>query len=372
MTPRWPYTLVLVAFLALIGARWDSRTGFTSVLRFSEGYAKKRIAPLRDLPVATFPTGNGYDGQFYVQLALSPTLRDPGLTEALDAPAYRARRILPAWTAWMLGFGRPWLVVNAFALLNVFCWLALAWLLPRWLPGAGARPFAAWACVLLGVGCLESVRLSLTDLPATLLLALGVCALETGRRRGAVLAFAGAALTKETSLFVCSVFTGSAGRTFSWRTSFLGTLGVALPLLLWSAYVSHVFGFDASAGQGNFDWPGLAWVRHVGHCVQALAAGDFDGRYSFGLLAALSLAWQALWLWRHRRPENAWWRIGAAYALLLPFLGDGVWHGYWAALRAVLPLTLAYTLLIRDDKRFWLLLLLGQVTLPHALWRFLP
>lgn len=372
MKARWPYAAVIAVFLALVAARWDARTGFTSLLHFSEGYAARRIAPLRDLPLATMPAGNGYDGQFYAQLAVAPGLRDPGLATALDAPAYRARRILPAWTAWLLGLGRPWLVVNVFALLNVGCWLALAWLLPRWLPGKDLRSFAAWACCLLGLGCLDSVRLSLTDLPAALLLAVGICAIETGRRRSAVLAFAGAALTKETSLLACGVFGDSTARPSPWRNALVCTATAAVPLVLWSFYVGSVFGFSTGLGEGNFDWPGLAWTRHLRECGRSLLAGDFDGRYSFGLLAALSLAWQAVWIWRHPEPRNPWWRIGAVYALLLPLLGDGVWHGYWAALRAMLPLTLAYTLLIRNERRFWLLLLPGHATLPHALWRFLP
>ncbi|MFL3657765.1 MAG: hypothetical protein ACJ07L_06885 [Opitutales bacterium] len=49
----------------------------------------------------------GYDGQFYSQIALSPTLRQDGIEDALDVFNYRARRILFCWTAYAFGLGRP-------------------------------------------------------------------------------------------------------------------------------------------------------------------------------------------------------------------------------------------------------------------------
>jgi len=49
---------------------------------------------LQGLPIATVAGSNGYDGQFYIQIALDPLLRGAKLQQVLDAPAYRARRIL--------------------------------------------------------------------------------------------------------------------------------------------------------------------------------------------------------------------------------------------------------------------------------------
>jgi hypothetical protein len=85
----------------------------------------------------------------------------------------------------------------------------------------------------------------------------------------------------------------------------------------------------------------------------------------------LSLAWQAVWLCWRRKPDDPWWRIGIAQVLLLAVLGDSVWGSYWAAMRALLPLTAAYTVGIVGEKRFWPLLMAGHLTLPHALWRLL-
>ena len=46
-------------------------------------------------------------GQFYVQLALDPLLRDPAIEQALDNFPYRSRRILFSWTAFLLDLGQP-------------------------------------------------------------------------------------------------------------------------------------------------------------------------------------------------------------------------------------------------------------------------
>ena len=68
----------------------------------------------------------------------SPLLRDPATAAALDAPAYRARRILLPAAAFLFGLGQPRFVVQAYAIQNAVCWLALALLL-RWFPPRNAE-----------------------------------------------------------------------------------------------------------------------------------------------------------------------------------------------------------------------------------------
>ncbi|MEI6861981.1 MAG: hypothetical protein WCL04_06990, partial [Verrucomicrobiota bacterium] len=117
---------------------------------------------------------------------------------------------------------------------------------------------------------------------------------------------------------------------------------------------------------------GLGWLRQVGGCATRLAGGEWTLRNFFGLLGALSLAWQAAWLCWRRKPDELWWRVGAAYGLLFMVLGDAVWGSYWAAMRAMLPMTATYTLSLRGEKHFWPLLWTGHLTLAHAIWRLLP
>ena len=65
------------------------------------------LPSVRDVPRRVYVDSMGYDGQFYAQLAVDPLLQSPGIENALDAPAYRARRILLSWTAYVFGFRTP-------------------------------------------------------------------------------------------------------------------------------------------------------------------------------------------------------------------------------------------------------------------------
>ena len=69
------------------------------------------------------------------------------------------------------------------------------------------------------------------------------------------------------------------------------------------------------------------------------------------------------------RPQwtQAWWRIGITYAVLLVFLGDAVWEGYpGAASRVLLPMQLAFNVLVPAGRVWRLVLVLGNLTLLAA------
>ena len=370
---RHAYWIATLVFGVLVWAKFDSKTGLTSLIRFGDAWQDRRLSVLQGLPLATVRASNGYDGQFYAQLALDPLLRSSELDRVIDAPAYRARRILAPAVAAVLGWGRPWRVLQAYALLNVACWLALAWLLRRLTQSDGWVGFARWAGCMFSMGVLDSVRQSLVDLPAFLALA-GATLLwtESGSAKPALLLALGN-LTKETNLLGTLALhaSGLSDRTHRKRSLILLILA-ALPIGLWSLYVQHRFGGDtAGTGLGNFTWPLLGLIGQARQCLVELLQGNFDGRYAFGLLAIVGLLAQAAVIWRRPDFGNTWWRLGAAYAVLLPFLGLWVWSGYWAACRAVLPLTVAFNLLLPVNRSFWPLWALGNLTLVHALWRFL-
>ncbi|MEI6860821.1 MAG: hypothetical protein WCL04_01035, partial [Verrucomicrobiota bacterium] len=154
----------MLFFAAMVACRWDARTGWTELLRFAGNTpALSELPALQGLPVARMRANGGYDGEFYVQFALYPDLREPTLKKTIDSPAYRARRILLPWVAALLGGGDPWRTMQVFALLNVACWFALAVLLRHWLPPDNWRHAAAGLALLYSVGAIDSVRYSLTD-----------------------------------------------------------------------------------------------------------------------------------------------------------------------------------------------------------------
>ncbi len=368
MPPRLPYWLTAAVFAALVAAKFSPVTGFTSLLRFGESLAAQRHPALAALPIATVPASSGYDGEFYAQIALDPTLRDPALATALDAPAYRARRIAVPATAHVLGFGHTWLTLNVFALLNVACWAAFAMLLRHEIADSGtSHGFARWFACVFSLGVLDSVRQSLVALPALLAPLLAV---RAHRRSSAAGAFSWSALghlTKETNLLATlalTAFPRPNRRQLAWFAA------SAVPLIGWLAYVNLRFP-GGESGLGNFTWPLLGAAQQFHTAVTALAAGNLDSRHLFAAAAIPGLFLQLWTLLRHRNPSDPWWRIGIAYGALLLVLGPWVWSGYWAACRAVLPLTIAFNLVLPANRAFWPLFVFCNLPLLHAVWRFL-
>jgi hypothetical protein len=194
------YWIAAVLFTVLVLAKFSPQTGFTSLIHFGETGQEHRLPALQNLPLATVPPSSGYDGQFYAQIALDPFLRGPELASVIDAPAYRARRILTPATAAVLGLGNPWWTLQAYALLNVLCWFALGLLLYWQLAPDVRFAFVRWAGCMFSLGVLDSVRQSLVDLPTLLLLVLAVDASKQARSGRSLLWLALASLAKEISL----------------------------------------------------------------------------------------------------------------------------------------------------------------------------
>ena len=84
-------------------------------------------------------------------MALDPLLLDPQLHVALDNPPYRAQRILLSWIAWLLGLGKPFWILNAYAAINLIFWIWFAWLARRLFAPHGWPGFAGYAAVLRDV-----------------------------------------------------------------------------------------------------------------------------------------------------------------------------------------------------------------------------
>jgi len=365
--------IAALLFAALVLAKFNPQTGFTSLIRFGETWQDRRHSSLQGLSIETVPASPGYDGQFYAQIALDPLLRGAETERLLDVPAYRARRILAPATAAVLGCGNSWWTLQVYALLNVACWFALGWILFTSIDPRNLAGFARWVGCMFSMGVLDSVRQSLVDLPALLLLTLAIRSSAQAHAGKSALWLSLGNLAKETNLLGTLALTGEgltqAGRR---RNTVLMILAAVLPLGLWSLYVRQRFSTaTASEGLGNFTWP------FFGLCMQAkigfgeLLRGNYDSRYTFGLLAIIGLLTQTVVLWRTPKLQSPWWRVGVAYSLLLPFLSLWVWMGYWGACRAVLPLTIAFNLLLPANRAFWPLWTIGNLTLLHAVWRFL-
>lgn len=363
---RWAPVLIAltVALLGFVSRFHSPHTGFTSLLLIGDELTPSKA--LLDQHPYVFKGTNGYDGQAYVQIALDPLLRNPGLVRSVDALGYRARRIFIPACAWLAGLGHPAWIVQAYALSNVFSWLLLGILLLHWLPPDSPQNVFRWAGILFTHGLCTSLRCSLTDGPGLTLLALGILLLETGRLRGALGTFAATILSRETYVLntAAALIPDRLRDLRAWRRAAWLTFLTVLPLLVWMAYVRFETGAPRAEGARNFEWPGLGYL----HRWHELLSGS-DGRQFLldfrvvGILSQVALTVQFLCIVLRPQPRNAWWRVGAVSALLGCVLGPAVWEGFpGAALRVLLPMTVAFNLLLPRGRRWIPLLLIGNLT----------
>lgn len=371
---RWR-TLGVVAvalFLSGVARFYDRDTGFSSLISIGDLLTESKVTALRQVPHYVYDSSAGYDGAYYVQLAMHPTLDNPELTKAIDNLPYRAKRILFCWTAWAAGLGRPAWIVQAHALINVVAWLGLALVMLRWFPLNSAQNLFRWAAVLFSHGVCMSVRHSLVDAPSLLLVALAMRWLEDGRSRAGAVTLALAGLGKETSLLA------TAGINFDWRTprtwprTAVIVALITLPLLLWIGYVRWKFGKADDPGLGNFTWPLAGYGEKFLASWRDLVDGS--GLLHWAVFATV-LALTAQWLFfvLRWRPAERWWRVGVAFAVMMTFLSTPVWEGYpGAATRVLLPMTLAFNVLVPRGRRWLPLLLVGNLSVAASVFEFSP
>ena len=86
--------VMLAALLALpaqiLRDHFSRDYGFVSLIDFGQRFRERALPEVREFTPPS-RSGWGYDGQFYAQLALRPSLDDPALERALDNATYRAR-----------------------------------------------------------------------------------------------------------------------------------------------------------------------------------------------------------------------------------------------------------------------------------------
>jgi hypothetical protein len=246
---------------------------------------------------------------------------------------------------------------------NLAAWLLLAALLLRWFPPLNWGNWARWAGVLASIGVCVSLRSALMDGPSLLLIAAGMALLESGRPWLAAAVFGVSGLGRETNLLAgAALVPGKRTPARLW----LRTLGqwalVLLPLTAWIAFLTSRLGGGGVAGIRNFAAP---FSGYWGKCLE-IARYISRGPARLGAeMALVQVALTAQWLFFALRPRwsDPWWRLGAAYAALLMVLGEAVWEGYPGAVsRVVLPMLLAFNVLVPRGRRWWIVLLLGNLS----------
>lgn len=362
------YTAVLGIFLGALAQFYIPGKGFSYLIAFGGKNASARVTEMNGLNYYVLRDSDGYDGQYYAQIALTPGLHDPQLRAAIDGVPYRARRILFSWTAYGLGLGRPAWILQVFALQNAVCWLLLSVLLLHWFPPDGWSNFLRWAGVLFSFGMGTSVHNSLLDGPSLLLVALGVWAVEKGRPWLATAIFALGGLAKETNLLGAAALWRPAERGVRNRLMLaLRAVLVAAPLALWLLYIQRTVGPAADPGARNFAGPFVAYMHKWGEVIRELGQADVNHGAAGGLLMLVALTVQFLFFALRPQPALAWWRVGASFAVLMVVLGDAVWEGFpGAASRVLLAMQLAFNVLVPRGRAWLIVLLLGNLTLCNV------
>jgi hypothetical protein len=363
---RWLYAATLLIFVSLILRFCSHETGFTSLILFGEKNQKRFLPELSSLDYFVEDGSRGYDAQWYAQLAMRPRLDDPLLAEAMDNLPYRARRILLAWTAYLMGMGQPAWIVQIYALQNAVCWLILAWLLLRWFGPWDANNLIRWWGILFSNGLLTSVRCSLVDGPSLLLIAWGMMLIESKRPWLASLVMGIGGLGKETNVLSAAGFADPAVRTWKscGRIIVQGIL-VVLPVAIWTAVVVWILGpVGMDAGSRNFGPPFVElWRKMVTTAHELVSWPARPHLVLSNLFMLVALLTQFFFIVLRPQWKNPWWRVGAVYAGLMVVLGEAVWEGHpGAATRVLLPLLLVFNVLVPRGRRWLAILILGNLT----------
>jgi hypothetical protein len=370
---RIAYLACVVIFLSGVAQFYDGSTGFSSLISIGDQLGDSKVTALRQAPHYIYESSAGYDGAYYVQLALHPTLDNLELKKSIDNLPYRAKRILFCWMAWVLGLGQAAWIVQAHALLNVVAWLVLGWALLRWFPPTDWQNFLRWGGVMFCHGVCMSVRHSLVDAPSLVLVALALRWLEDGRRVAGAVGLAVAGLGKETSLLATASIDFDWRAPRAWGRPLLTVVLVVVPLGLWMGFIKWKFGPAEDPGLGNFTWPLVGYLEKWGAAWRGEAGREFWSlqRATVGVVVALGVQW--LFFILRWRPRERWWRVGVLFALMMTFLATPVWEGYpGAATRVLLPMTLAFNILIPRGRRWLPVLLVGNLTVAASGFEFSP
>jgi hypothetical protein len=329
-------------------------TGFspTGPFQVGEQWGLGEELAARGVTVTTEP-GIGYDGQWYLALAYDPLLLRQDLTRQFDNPRYRAGRPLQGWLGWLLAAGRPGAIPLALLALGPLAVGVGCAATARILSAFGRSP--AWGLgFALVPGVWAGVALATAEPLGLALAALGL-SLVLDRRVGlAGLAFAGAALTKETYL----AFAVAAG------LHLLLDRSAAPPARLRAAALTLVPGLAALAGWWLYlvtrvpvypdrgwvgvvvlpftDWP--RWLWALGH-YQAPTVPDAPDRGGAMLVAGcLLLIGAGLVVGLLRRSLPA--RCGLVFGGYASLLGGVLPTQFFSTLRLLAPCCFAALLAV--------------------------
>ncbi len=271
-----------------------------------------------------FANSDGYDGQCYRYVAHDPFLRKDYWL-ALDAPRYRAQRILVPLSAWALGLGRrEWIDPAYLAVELIFLFLGVYWC-GRLMARRGRSPY--WGALFAVLpATLTSLDRMLLDLSLLALYAgfLLYCEERRWKRLWVIAMLAG--LAKETGVFLIAALVLSSLLRREWKRA-AAYAASAIPLAGWTVFVTAKLPSSPSANVFAFPGAGLLErllvFRQSASPLEQFAMRSTDLLAVLGLVASLALA--SWWIWKRR------WRPVTISVVLFFLLGMVLGDPYYMA-----------------------------------------
>ncbi len=306
---------------------------------------------------------SGYDGQYYAALATDPFFRRPDTAQALDSPAYRARRIMMPLLAWVLALGMP---VSAVYLYELLCWglagLAV-FLIAEWLAEEGHPPW--WAYVLaVGAGMVTAILRTTPDTGALAFVLLALWFHRSGRPAAALLAACAAVLARETSYLVAVAIAlaEATSRRFVRAAAFLVVPFAAFAL--WQINLMRLFHGPFVEGRGNFSVP-FIWLPQK----LARTFGTAHGVWwveVVGLAVILAASVATVVLLSRPSSLSAPEMTLVLFGVMGLFLSYAVYVEVWAYSRVLIVVPFLALLVAERQRRAWRKWLLRSVPILYA------
>jgi hypothetical protein len=298
----------------------------------------------------------GYDGQFYAALATDPFLRSPDTVKALDAPAYRASRILLPMIAWCATLGHPRAAVVAYQVLSWTLSVLAVVVVSLWLRQEGRSPW--WGLLLVFTAGLVTAIFRSTQDGAAVLLIVATLWLAGRHRHGWALGAASAAILCRETGYAAPL--AVAVHELVERRYRRALQYVVVPLVLqlaWQAYLQATwhpnFGLPASVA-----FPVVALVGKVAAVLGArpiLFSQEF-----WGTLAACLTVLSGLVVGFGKRRFEPERLVLIAFAFLAVFLAPRAYADVYGFSRHLIAAPfLAVVIAAREDSRWARVLLLS-------------
>ena len=289
----------------------------------------------------------GYDGQFYAALATDPFLRSPDTLKALDAPGYRASRILIPLLAWCAALGNARGAIVAYQVLSWTLSVLAVAVVALWLRDKRRSPW--WGLTLAAsAGLVTAIFRSTQDGDAAFLI---VAALWLAQRQadvGALGAGSAANLCRETGYLAPLAVGVHELVARRYLRAFLYMAVPLVPQLAWQAYLQATWHpnlrFPASVAA---PFAGLAGkVAAVISAQPGLFSQELWGTLGAGTTVAAGLA-IAFRRGRLEPPRLAF----MAFAALALFLAPRAYADVYGFSRHLIPAPfLAIVLAAREEN----------------------